>query len=338
MSSAIRVTSHLVDAAFSPRRTLKRGALVAAANWPTVVIQASTDAIVKVVVAVPAVGGIVLAALVIGAEPPALLTLDLRDMVTTVVALLTARPATLAAFLAAVMTAVLGGSLFAFAVKAGSVAVIVASERRGRPVEVPPLSVEDVTAISAFTVDGFASAVRHFGWRFVRLGCGLLAAYLALGAAFVAVVFDGTVIVAAAATLALVVCVTAVNLLYLLAQVALVFEDCGAATACRRVMTVLLRTWSPVARVCGFVLAVVAGATVASILATAALGLVGFVPFVWFAVLPLQLAAWVLRGLVFQYIALGAVAAYASVYRSVSEPPPAAVPAASSVPAAPVAP
>ncbi len=334
----MRVTSHIVQAGFSPRRTLKRGALVAAANWPTVVVQASTDAIVKVVVAVPAVGGIVLAALVIGAEPPALLTLDLRDMVTTVVALLTARPATLAAFLAAVVTAVLGGSLFAFAVKAGSVAVIVASERKGGPVEVPPVSVEGVAAISAFSIDAFAGAVRRFGWRFVRLGCGLLAAYVALAAAFVAVVIDGTVAVAAMATLALVVLVTGVNLFYLLAQVALVSEDCGAVVACRRVMRMLVRTWLPVARVCGFVLAVVAGATVASILATAALGLVGFVPFVWFAVLPLQFAAWVLRGLVFQYIALGAVAAYASVYRSVSDAPPAAVPAASPVPASPAAP
>jgi len=302
------------------------------------VIQASTDAIVKVVVAVPAVGGIVLAALVIGAEPPTLLTLDLRDMVTTVVGLLTARPGTLAAFLAAVVTAVLGGSLFAFAIKAGSVAVIVASERQGGPVEDPPLSVDQVTAISAFTIDGFASAVRRFGWRFVRLGCGLLTAYLAMGAAFVAIVLDGTVMVAAAATLALVLAVTVVNLFYLLAQVALVSEDCGAAMACRRVIAVFLRTWSAVARVCGFILAVVAGATIASILATAALGLVGFVPFVWFAVLPLQVAAWVLRGLVFQYIALGAVAAYASVYRSVTDPPPAIVPVAPSVPAAPAAP
>ncbi|HEY6507643.1 MAG TPA: hypothetical protein VIY56_06495 [Vicinamibacterales bacterium] len=325
-------------AGFSPRRTLKRGALVAAANWPTVVIQASTDAIVKVVVAVPAVGGIVLAALVIGAEPPALLTLDLRDMVTTVVALLTARPATLAAFLAAVVTAVLGGSLFAFAIKAGSVAVIVASERQGGPVEEPPLSVDAVAAMSAFAIEGFADAVRRFGWRFVRLGCGLLAAYLAMGSAFVAVVFDGTVVVAAAATLVLLLGVTVVNLFYLLAQVALVSEDCGPALACRRVVTVFLRAWLPVARVCGFVLAVVAGATIASILATAALGLVGFVPFVWFAVLPLQFAAWVLRGLVFQYIALGAVAAYASVYRSVTEPLPGDVHAASSVRATPSAP
>jgi hypothetical protein len=49
-------------------------------NWPTIVIQASTDAIFKVVVAVPVVGGIVLAATVIGAEPPAPSHLDVREL------------------------------------------------------------------------------------------------------------------------------------------------------------------------------------------------------------------------------------------------------------------
>ena len=59
MSDAtIRVTSHLVDAAFSPRRTLKRGALVAAANWPTVVIQASTDLVTWENIATNTVGAL----------------------------------------------------------------------------------------------------------------------------------------------------------------------------------------------------------------------------------------------------------------------------------------
>jgi hypothetical protein len=82
-----------------------------------------------------------------------------------------------------------------------------------------------------------------------------------------------------------------------------------------RVGGLLARAWPLVGRVCGFVLIIVAGATIASLLATAALGLVGFVPFFWFAVVPLQLLAWVLRALVFQYITVGAVAVYASIYR-----------------------
>ena len=59
-------------------------------------------------------------------------------------------------------------------------------------------------------------------------------------------------------------------------------------------------------------------ATGASLLATAALGLIAFVPLVWLAVLPLQLMAWVLRGLVFQYIGLSSIGAYVKLYREYS--------------------
>ena len=307
-----------MDPSFTPRRTLKRGALIAAANWPTLVIQASADAIFKVVVALPVVGGIVLAALVIGAEPAALLSLDVRDMGTTVFALLAARPATLAAFVAAVGTAIVGASVLAFLVKAGSVAIIVRSERETGPVEQPPPA-GHVAVAPGFSVSQFSDAVRRFGPRFIRLGCGLLTAYTVSGAVYFQVVFGagrpGAWASAAVATATLVVWITVVNLLYLLAQVVMTAEDCGVMAACRRVLVLVARQWLVVVRVCAFVLAIVAGATVASLLATAALGFVAFVPFFWLAVLPLQLGAWVLRALVQQLISLSAVGAYASVYR-----------------------
>ncbi len=301
----------------SPRRLLKRGALVAASNWPTIVIQASTDAIFKVVVAVPVVGGIVLAALVIGAEPPALLTLDVRELTAAVMGLLTARPAPFAAFVAAVATAVIGASVFAFVVKAGTVATIVESERLAGPIEVPPMHLEQVTAVSAFGIERFTENLGRFGPRFVRLGSALLVVYVLSAAVYLEMVLQdrvgGTLV--AALTVVFVAWITAVNLFYMLAQVAIVAGDCGVGTACMRVGGLLTRAWRLVGRVCGFVLVIIAGATIASLLATAALGFVGFVPFFWFAVVPLQLLAWVLRGLVFQYITVGAVAAYASIYR-----------------------
>ena len=48
----------------------------------------------------------------------------------------------------------------------------------------------------------------------------------------------------------------------------------------------------------------------ASILATTALGLIAFVPFVGLAALPLQVFAWLVRGVVFQYVGLTGVATY----------------------------
>jgi len=51
-------------------------------------------------------------------------------------------------------------------------------------------------------------------------------------------------------------------------------------------------------------------ATGASILATTALGLIAFVPFVGLAALPLQVFAWLVRGIVFQFVGLTGVATY----------------------------
>jgi hypothetical protein len=43
--------------------------------------------------------------------------------------------------------------------------------------------------------------------------------------------------------------------------------------------------------------------------------LIAFVPFIGLAALPLQLIAWIARGLVFEFIGLTALAAYLRVYR-----------------------
>ena len=53
----------------------------------------------------------------------------------------------------------------------------------------------------------------------------------------------------------------------------------------------------------------------AAVLATGALSLIGFVPIVAVAVMPLQIAAWLVRGIVFQYLALTALGAYLAQYR-----------------------
>jgi hypothetical protein len=81
-------------------------------------------------------------------------------------------------------------------------------------------------------------------------------------------------------------------------------------------VTFLQREARAVGGVFLIILGLVALATGASILATAALWLVGFVPFIGLTVLPLQLLAWVLRGLVFQFIALASVGAYLKIYRT----------------------
>ncbi|HOQ60863.1 MAG TPA: hypothetical protein PKZ08_09605, partial [Vicinamibacterales bacterium] len=62
-------------------------------------------------------------------------------------------------------------------------------------------------------------------------------------------------------------------------------------------------------------LLVVVGATLISLIATTSLGVIAFVPFAGLAVVPLQVAAWLFRELVFQYLGLSALGAYAGLYR-----------------------
>jgi len=58
------------------------------------------------------------------------------------------------------------------------------------------------------------------------------------------------------------------------------------------------------------ILALMLMATGASILATTQLGLIGFVPFIGLAALPLQVFAWLVRGMVFQFVGLTGVSTY----------------------------
>ena len=70
-----------------------------------------------------------------------------------------------------------------------------------------------------------------------------------------------------------------------------------------------------VARLCVAALLLSTLAFAIALVAAAAFGLVSFVPVAGVAVLPLQAAVWVVRGLMLPFIDLAALAAYASVYR-----------------------
>lgn len=302
---------------------LKRGALIAAANWPVVIVQEVADSLFKLLVAVPLIGGIFLVALVLGAEPVALMSLGWRDLAATIVASLISRPAVLAAFLAALGVVIVGGSLFVFLIKAGTVSVLVRGDSAAGPVERPPLHFSTVMTASAFSIETFEAGARSLFPRYARLGGLLMTIYLVSGGGYLAAVLAsrnagdswGTT---ALLTAGFVAWITVLNFLYLLTQIVIAAEDCGVGAAARRVARFLRRARAPVLSVFLVVLAIVVFATGASFIATAALGLISFVPLLGLTVLPLQLGAWLFRGLVFQYVALASVGAYLKLYRSLS--------------------
>ena len=302
------------------KSAVKRGALIAAANWQVTLIQASADSLFKLLLAAPIIGGVFLVALAVGSDPRSLITLESRELATTLISALLSQPAVLTAFLLALGVVAVGGSLFVFLVKAGTVATLVQSDREAAAIEEGPLHLEWLGRASRFSVDGYVESARALFPRYARLGFILMAVYLLSGAAYLGVVSTGALgqgwWVTASLTILFVVWITLVNLAYLLVQIVMTADDCSVASAGRRVAAFLRAARGDVFMVFLLVLALVIFATGASIVATAALGLVAFVPFFGLAAIPLQLVAWLLRGLVFQYLGLTAVGAYLKLYRA----------------------
>ena len=301
--------------------TLKRGALLAAANWQVTLIQSVADSLFKLVIAVPVIGGVVLVGLVLGAEPTGLMALEWRDLVTTIVAALLSQPVVLTTFLLSLGVVVIGGSLLVFLVKGGTVATLVEADLHAGPIEHPPLQFTALARASRFSAEGFIDRSSRLFPRFARLGLALMGVYLITGAAYLSVVVGSRTTgegwgATALLTAAIVCWITLVNLVYLLLQIVVAADDCSVATAARRVAAFGRARTRQIAAVFGVVLALVVCATGASVIATAALSLIGFVPLFNMAVLPLQIAAWLLRGIVFQYVGLTAIGAYLHLYRS----------------------
>ena len=306
----------------SPKLALKRGALIAAANWQVVVVQFVANAIFTGLLAVPVAGGAILVLLTSGLAPQDVFRQGVRRAVPTVAAALLAHPVALAAFLLAVMLVVLGGALLMAFIKGGTIAVLVAAEREAGPIEQPPLRVAAVRRASRFSLEHATSGAQRLFGRFAWLGGVLFVAYgIVLAAALAALVGAGSPASASDAahlaglTAAGAAAITAVNLLYLLTQIAITVDDCDVRTAMGRVARLLYRLPAEIAVVVAITLSLLALGTAASLLATAALGLIAFVPFVGLAAVPLQVAAWVMRSLVFEYLGLTALVAYVQLYR-----------------------
>lgn len=305
----------------SPKLALKRGALITAANWHVVLVQFIADSVFTALLAVPVVGGAALVVLTSGLDPDTLFAQTPRRAVLTVAAALLAHPVALVAFLLAVGVVLLGGSLFMAFVKGGAIAVLAAAEREAGAIEHPPLRVEAVRTASRFSLERATTGAQGLFGRFARLGIGLFATYAAiLGVAGAAFTQGGSgpgwdAARVAGVTAFVVTAFTIVNLLYLLTQIVIAADDCDVATALIRVAAFLVRQPLEVGIVFAVASTLVALGTAASVLATAALGLIAFVPFVGLAALPLQVGAWLVRGFVFQFLGLTALVAYLRLYR-----------------------
>lgn len=307
--------------------SLKRGAFIAAANWPLIAVQFIAEGTQQLLLAVPVVGGVALVVLLLGAKVEDVMGSDMKGTIPSVIAALRSNPMALVCFGASFLVVLLGASTLTFIVKAGTVSILTAAEAQAGPIERPPLRLAALRRANITNIEPFLDGCRKFAHRFVKLGLCLLLLYgltLAAVIGFVASgygvsnnfgVLLGWTFAAIFALSALVVWITLLNLFYLLTQMAIVIEDVGVRDGMRKVGQFVRTSIREVAGIFGVVLLLVGITTVASILATAGLGLIAVVPFVGLAMVPLQLGAWLLRGIAFEYLGLTALGAYLTQYR-----------------------
>jgi hypothetical protein len=312
---------------------LKRGALLAAANWQTVAIQFAAETTFQVLLAVPIIGAAILVAVLLGADLANVLQGSLREIFTTIANALASEPVALIAFLSSFSIVLIGGSVFMFLVKGGTVDVLIAANAAAGPLEREPLTLDVLRPAAAFNLRRFQTGCsRHFR-RYLALGLLLMVVYAASAAAYLAFVIMGYraagnrdiaigwAFVVALAAMVLVLWITIVNFLYLLMQIAIAVEDVGLTDAGRAVARFVRTELRELGGLFLVVLALVVTATLASALAWSGVGLIAFIPLVGLAVFPLQIVALLIRGLAFEYIGLTALGAYVTLYgRRAREP------------------
>jgi hypothetical protein len=309
------------------RAALKRGALVTAANWPVVLIDFTIESLYKFALAIPVVGGALMVAVLLGSDMRTLFAEGVRATADLVLGSLASAPVALGAFLAAITLVAFGGGVVMAIVKAGTLAVLVRGERGAGDLHRPPLRLESFQRASAYSLATLLDCLRQFRRRAIVMAIWLGIAYLLTGLAYVASLTFGFQVVsesrwAAAWPLLVllvtstgVITITVINLAYDLLRVIVITDDCGIGAAFARLRSFLIQDARQVLGIFGVMSAVLALATAASVFATAGLTLLAWVPFAGLILLPLQLAAWLIRGLVFQYMGLTTLSAYQTQYR-----------------------
>jgi hypothetical protein len=310
------------------KTSLKRGALLTAANWQVVMIQFAAESVFKLLLAVPIVCSALVVALLLGRDLYDLLAGGLRETVATVISALASQPIALVAYLVAIAIVLLGGSALMFLVKGGTVSVLAEAARAAGPVEVPPLRLTEMQRASRYSIENYLSGCARLSRHYMALGFSLMAVYLVSAVLYLLLVFGGyrwisnrtllvawTLVAAFLSTL-LIVWISLVNLLYLLVQIVMAVHGRGIRWSLGEVFRFLRADLWDVVGVFGVILLLVVLATAASLAATAGLGLIAFMPVASLIVLPLQLGSWLVRNLVFQYLGLTALSAYLHLYGS----------------------
>jgi hypothetical protein len=306
---------------------LARGAIVALANWQVILVDFALESFYKLLLAVPILGGAVMVTAIMGTDPASLIDGGMRATADLVLASLVTAPIALVSFLAAIGLVALAGEVLMFALKSGTLAVILAGERAAPDFAATLVDSDSVGAASAFSLEAVYHGVGRFWRRAVTMALGLGVAYFVIACGYLTVIayaftesadMPAWPLLVFLTTSAAVVSTAVINLGYDLLRVVVLSDDCSVRVAVGRLQVFVFEDARQVIGIFAVVLGVVLIATAGSLLAAGGLGLVAIVPVLSLVTAPLQLAAWIVRGLLFQFFSLAALGAYAAQYRRFS--------------------
>src|SRR3954454_21710770 len=248
------------------KAALKRGALVTAANWPLVAVQFIAESTLKLLLAVPVLGGIFLVALLMDADVGELISGSPSEIVQAVFNAMRASPPALVAFVAAFLLVMAGGSALTFVVKAGTVAVLANAASAAGPIERPPLNLRARHRANVTDIEPFLDGCERLWIRYVKLGGCLLLVYIGPAVAYFGPVLGGLAmawnsgillgwtLATATASSVVLVWLTLVNLMYLLTQMVIAVQDVGVRQALMGVARFVVASLREVAGIFGVVL------------------------------------------------------------------------------------
>ena len=316
-----------MSSALTLRAALTRGAIVALANWPVVLIEFVAESVYKFALGVPVAGGALMVAVLLEADITALFKEGWFSAAAQILTLLESAPAALSAFLVALSLVGVGGAMLMFVVKAGTLAVLIRGEGGVGDLHRRAAGITFVREARAYSLASVLEASRHFQRRAALLALWLGLSYIVLGGLYLLAMGYGLVwavqsdwaaawpLLVLLATSGVLVSVAAVNLFFDLTRVVMVADDCSVRDALGRVRAFMLADARQVLGIFGAMGMLFLAATAASLAATAGLTLISWVPLVGLLFVPLQVAFWIVRGLLFQYMSLTTLAAYQSQYR-----------------------
>jgi hypothetical protein len=321
-----------MSSALSLRAALKQGALVTVANWPVVLVEFAIWALFELSLGIPVLGGALMVAVLLGFDFDGLLAQGLRNTADLIVGSLLSAPVALGAFLLALGVVAAGGLILVFVVRAGTLTVLASGERAASDLHRAPIHVAGLKLANAWTLAAVYGGVQRYGGRCASLGAALSLTYLVIIAATlgaIALAFrlaagpagaSAWVVLVVLATSAGFLSGTVASLVFDLARIVVVTDDCGVGEALRRAKRFVVKDARHVLGIFAVTSLIVFLATAAWLVATANIAFIGFVPVVGLLVAPLQAAIWIVRGLVFHYLNIATLMAYQTQYRRFREP------------------